>query len=260
MLDVFDRSGNSDSRGGFDACVLSASAIGNAQIVARTLGPDVETTITGHFSMGVLARLPAGPALAELRHAGLWAGYLPRAEIGANLFVQEMAPLEDGDRMVKVAVFAEQGLSPEDYSRLSVMIDDGRTSDTYIDTRIPLRDRRRLAGLRDELADVVRQIAQGDVADVTGSWGGFAVPPPRGETEPGRSKAQWQAHDNALQTLLDQPKPGHMAFYDFPYGAFEHGDLATTSSSSSRSFPTSFWSAPAPSRAWVRPTPRSRSW
>ncbi len=237
-LDTFDKDGKPSTRDGFDACVLSASAIGNAQIVARTLGRDLETPITDHFSMGVLTRLPAGTELAKLRHAGLWTGYLPRAEMGANVFVQEMRSLENGDRLVKVAVVAEQGSGPEDFSRLSVMIDDGRTSDTYIDTRISLRDRRRLGDVRDELADVVRQIAQGDVDDVTGSWGGFAVPPPRGETEPGRSKAQWQAHDNALQTLLDQPKPGCMAFYDFPYGAFEHeacthpvggeGDLATT--------------------------------
>ncbi len=236
-LDTFDQGGKVDTREGFDACVLCASAIGNAQIVARTFGQDVETPITDHFSMGVLARLPPGPELAKLRHPGLWAGYLPRPAMGANLFVQEMAPLDSGDRLVKVAAVAEQGSGPEDFSRLTVMIDDGRTSDTYIDTRISLRDRRRLGDLRDELAGVVRQIAQGDVEDVTGSWGGFAVPPPRGETEPGRSNAQWQAHDNAMQTLLDRPKAGCMAFYDFPYGAFEHeacthpvggdGDLAT---------------------------------
>lgn len=253
-LDTFDQAGNSDTREGFDACVLCASAIGNAQIVARTIGRDVETPITDHFSMGVLARLPPGAELAKLRHAGLWTGYLPRAAVGANLFVQEMRPLENGDRLVKVAVVAEQGSGPEDFSRLSVMIDDGRTSDTYIDTRISLRDRRRLGDLRDELADVVRQIAQGDVDDVTGSWGGFAVPPPRGETEPGRSNAQWQAHDNAMQTLLDRPEPGCMAFYDFPYGAFEHeacthpvggdGDLATTLDSELKELPNVFLAGP----------------
>jgi hypothetical protein len=237
-IDTHDADGKSETRDGFDVCILASSAIGNVQILGRTFGHDLETPITDHFSIGVLGRLPPGDELEEFRHPALWVGYLSRPQLAANLFVHEMKPMENGDRLVKVAAVAEQGAGPEDFSHLSVMIDEGRTSDTYVDTRISLRDRRRLGDVRDELASVIGQIAQGDLEDVTGAWGGFAVPPPRGGSEPGRNNAQWRGHDNALQTLIDQPGSGKIAFYDFPYGAFEHeacshpvggrGPLATT--------------------------------
>jgi choline dehydrogenase-like flavoprotein len=221
-VDILDADGNPETREGFDVCVLAASAIANVQILARTFAHDVETAVTDHFSLGLLARLPPGNELEGHRHKGLWVGYLPRPQLAANLFVHEMEPMENGDRLVKVAAVAEQGAGPQDFSNLSIVIDDGRTSDTYIDTRISLHDRRRLGDLRDELTSVMGQIAQMELEDVTGAWGGFAVPPPRGLSEPGRNNAQWRGHDNALQTLMDQPRAGIMAFYDFPYGAFEH--------------------------------------
>jgi choline dehydrogenase-like flavoprotein len=221
-VDMYDVRGELQTRDGLDACVLAASAIANIQILSRTFGHDVETSITDHFSVGALARLAPGNELEAFRHEALWTGYLRIPELSTNVFVQEMKPLEGGHRLVKVSAVTEQGPGPADFSKLTILIQPGRTSDTYIDTRISLADRERLAQVRAKILEVTSRIAQDELEDVTGAWGGFAVPPPRGETEPGRSSAYWRSHDNALQTLMDQRTTGKLAFYDFPYGAYEH--------------------------------------
>lgn len=221
-IQVVGPDGEKDERGDFVGCVLASSAIGNVQILANTLRAELETPITDHFCSGVLARFATGEPLEIFRHRKLWTGYLPAESLGANIFIQEMAPLDNGDRMVEVFAVIEQGASASDYSRLTCKPDESAAeSTTYIEARVSQSDSERLAAVTRETVEVATRISNQLLEDITELKDRAAVEStPRGHAPGGDER--WLSYESALQALVDQQEGGKLARFTFPYGAFEH--------------------------------------
>jgi choline dehydrogenase-like flavoprotein len=231
-IETVDTHGNTETQGAYNACVLASSAIGNVEILGRTLGRRVVAQITDHFAIGVVARLPPSEPLETFRHSKLWTGYLPAPELSANIFVQEQTPLENGDRMVELFALVEQGSKPEDYSTLTVEPHEGATSTSFIETRISSGDNVRLAEARRALFGLAERIAEQDLEDVTIAdrhRDNIVV-----EVDDSRRTAGYAdrdrigqdprmvSYDIAVHALVEQTAAGKIAEYHLPYGAVEH--------------------------------------
>lgn len=222
-VDVHDAAGNTYTRDGFHSCILASSAIVNVTLLGQALEHELTTQITDHFCAGALVRLSPGDSLDTFRHRKLWSGYIELPSLSTNVFIQEMAPLPDGDRMVEVFAVIEQGRRREDYSQLTVNPNlDGESSQTYIEGRVSATDRERLERVRQEVLTIANRIAQGALDDVTDERVEPEPPPHRRDPMRGREDDRWLAYENALQALIDQPAAGKLAQFDFPYGSFEH--------------------------------------
>jgi hypothetical protein len=201
-VDFVDRYGNYATRNGFAACILTASAICNVQILSQSLERPIVTSLTDHLSVGMLMRLPPADALHDFRHPNIWAGYLPRPELAANIFVQEIPAVMSDDRLVDVNAVVEQVGPPDEYSALSVTPDPGDGFATaQIIPSLSALDIQRLAEVRACIRELAAALADRPLR--------YAF-----DTES-------SSYDVALHAVAGRPA-GHCAFYRFPYGAFEH--------------------------------------
>jgi hypothetical protein len=167
-VEVATPSGGLVTREGLDACVLAASAIGNIQILANTIGESITTTITDHFCVGAYARVGPGEPLASPRHSMLWDGYRQLPSLSANLFVQQLPNHPNGDRMLSFLALIQQGASPRDYSELLVQPSSHQgLAAAHITTAVSAADRERVDEVRKEILRLASEISHGPVVDIT---------------------------------------------------------------------------------------------
>lgn len=199
---MVDEEGKIHDREGFTSCILSSSAIGNIRILAETFGHELETRITDHFSIGALLHLPPGNLMDEFKHQRLWSGYIPVPNLATNIFLHEMEPLPNGDRMMDICAVTEQGSTWSDYSKLTTIPDSHLgLSTTYVDSNITQKDKNRLFQVKKHLLMVINKIAGGIPDDLT------------------------KEDDLSYFRVLDEiqnSRTGTMSWYSFPYGSFEH--------------------------------------
>jgi len=221
-------------RGGFDACVLGASAIGNVQILAETFEQEITTTISDHLSVGAIVRLRTGTTLGVARHPKLWTGYQHLPVPGCNVFVQEMPPLPNGDRIVDINAVIEQGESSADYSTLFVVPERPTTQQyTHIEGKLSLADMNRVRLAVAAISGLANAMSDGDPIEYEDSGGGDY------------GQCLIRAKSNAAGSHKAVLYP-----YQFTYGAFEHessttpaggtGAVATTSTLEFRNLPGVF--------------------
>ncbi len=203
---------------GFDSCVLAASAIGNAQILAASLKRDIVTQVTDHFCVGGFVRLPKGPALAPFRHRMLWSGFVPVPELNMNLFFLERPPLPTGDRIVQIQGIIEQQGGLDSYSELTVELrPDGMRS--QIRARVSEADRALHVAAHIEVRQWMERLAGGKVVEIVcdvSSNSSTASQSYNGNTTP------WFGHDEALLAVTTADGSGVFSRYEVAYGAFEH--------------------------------------
>jgi hypothetical protein len=222
-IDLLDQQGDRYTRGGFDCCVLAASAISNVTLLGETLQQELRTRITDHFCAGALARLPPGNELDTFRHRKLWSGYIPAPSLATNVFIQEMMPTPSGDRLVEVFAVFEQGETQTDYGDLSVTPGHGgRSPRTYIEGKVSANDQDRLHRVGRHVLETVNSIANGPVEDISERDLEPEPPPYQRDVFRGREDARWLAYDQALDALVRQRTSGKVTRFDFPYGSFEH--------------------------------------
>ncbi len=218
-VDIETATGTLSTRQGFDACVLASSAIGNVQILARTMGEPIITRITDHFCVGLLARIEPGNSLGTFRHPMLWTGYRPVPSLSTNVFVLERPPLPNGDRLISLMAVIEQGSGPADFSTL--MAQPSSTGDmaaTHITTAVSPADLDRIGRVRHELLRQANEICQGSLLDITASHstGNSLV------GEFGGEDARRFGDGNAFRALLAHSQAGRAAQFELPYGSYEH--------------------------------------
>jgi hypothetical protein len=207
-VDLIDADGNAYTRSHFQCCVLAASAITNITLLSQILQHELTTRITDHLSVGVLARLPPGNALDMFRHRKLWSGYIPVPALAANIFVQERAPLYNNDRLVELFAVIEQGTGRADYSELrAAPAISGHAPRTSVTGRVSTSDRTRLIQVKRHLREIVNQMAEGVLDEVKNE---------------GQSSARYLKYDDAYHALTEQQLTGTFAWFDLPYGSFEH--------------------------------------
>ncbi len=222
-VDVETPTGTPSTRRGFDACVLASSAIGNIQILARTTGESITTTITDHLCVGALARIEAGESLGAFRHPMLWMGYRPVPALSTNVFVLERPALPNGDRLISLMAVIEQGSGPADFSTLMVQPSStGGMATTHITTTVSPADLDRVERVRHELLRQANEICQGSLLDITASYstGNAMVGACNGEGDD--EDVQRFGDGNAFRALLAQPLAGRVAQFELPYGSYEH--------------------------------------
>jgi choline dehydrogenase-like flavoprotein len=201
IVDVVAPDGTTGERGPFDACVLASSAIGNVQLLSRSLDREIETNLTDHLSIGGIVRLPPGRPLNEFRHRKLWAGYLPMPEVGANVFVREFEPLPGGDRLLDLHAVVEQESSDQGSSTLLARPRPGPdTYDTSITPTLCEADEAKLAQV------------QRRIRDVAGQFGG----------EPIRSTVESRSSIDDARKSIHAQASNSVAYYHIPYGEYEH--------------------------------------
>ncbi|MFF5176155.1 NAD-binding protein [Micromonospora sp. NPDC000089] len=194
-VEVVGPDGAPERRGPFDACVLAASAIGNVQLLSRSLDREMETNLTDHLCVGGLVRLPAGVPLNEFRHRKVWSGYLPVSELDANIFVREFEPLPNGDRFLDIHAVVEQDDSDQGSSTLLAS-----PTGTNITPVLSTADEQKLAAVQDRVRDIACAMGQESVRSETemrGTW----------------THAQESIHRQAAHSV---------AYYQLPYGEYEH--------------------------------------
>lgn len=191
---------------GFDVCVLAASAVGNVQLLAASLGRDIETSVTDHFSVGAIMRLPPGPPLTPFRHAMVWSGFVRLGEIGTNLFFLERPPLACGDRIVELNAVIEQQGGPDSFSELNVQVlPDGVHS--HIRAHASEASRASIDAARAEVRRWAERLLCGAVRDV--------------DRDRSSRDASWSDHREALEAV-STAAVGAYSEYEVPYGGFEH--------------------------------------
>ena len=95
-----------------DVCVLSAGAIGNVALLARSLEQPLAVPLCDHLCSGaVMAFHGAAPEVPAMRGEATLLGYLPDPAMRANLFFQELPPVPGGPRAIDAWVLAEQAPS-----------------------------------------------------------------------------------------------------------------------------------------------------
>ncbi|MBO3733109.1 NAD-binding protein [Glycomyces niveus] len=205
-----ERPSGTEWRRGFDACVLASSAVGNVQLLAASLGRDITTSVTDHFCVGAIVRLPPGPPLTPFRHAMLWSGFVPLPEIGTNLFFLERPPLASGDRIVELNAVVEQQGELRSFSELSVQVlPDGMRS--HIRARVSDASAALVDAARGEVRRWAERLAGGAVTEVVRDPSRSAA----------RGTASWSDHREALEAIA-AAAAGAFCEYEVPYGAFEH--------------------------------------
>lgn len=200
-VDVVSADGIPEKRGPFDACVLAASAIGNVQLLSRSLDREIETNLTDHLCIGGLVRLPAGSPLSGFRHKKLWSGYIPVPDLDANLFVREFEPMSNGDRYLDIHAVVEQQCSNQGSSTLLATPrcePDGVT--TYITPVLSAADERKLGEVQRRIHDVACSLSQESMHGGVGA------------------RSSW---DHAGEAIKRQPS-NSVAYYQLPYGEYEH--------------------------------------
>ncbi|MGF6881449.1 hypothetical protein ABIA39_002139 [Nocardia sp. GAS34] len=206
-IDLIDECGNAYTRSDFQYCVLAASAISNVTLLSQTLQQELTTHITDHLCAGALLRLPPGNELDTFRHRMLWSGYIPLPSTGSNIFVQERAPLPNGDRFVEIFAVIEQGRGRVDYSELTATPGKGgHAPRTYVTGKLSTDDRARVTEVKRQIRRIIDQIAEGVPEDVT-----------RRESEDALLK-----YDDAYSAVTEQRLAGTFAWFGHPYGSFEH--------------------------------------
>lgn len=190
-------------RSGFDAVVLGASAIGNVQIMAETFGQEISTTITDHFSVGALLRAASSIPLGGFRHSRLWAGYLSMPSLGSNIFVGEIQAMPNGDRILDINAVIEQGDGLSAYSTLTATPQLAREGPrTAIDARVSQGDENRINLIASKVLELASEIAnQKSLVCI---------------------ESKDKSYDNCMELLTSETRRDAIAFYRFPYGAFEH--------------------------------------
>jgi choline dehydrogenase-like flavoprotein len=211
------REAQTERRGGFDACVLAASAIGNVEILAGSLGRSITTAVTDHLCVGVFVRLPPGLPLAPFRHRMLWSGFAAVPEFGMNLFLLERPALPCGDRIVQLQGVLEQQGVPSSYSELAVrLLPEGVQS--HIRGNVPPMDRTRVVAAGGVIRRWAELLAAGRIVEVAPN----DSPTPSASREKRDSKDRWLGHDQALKAVRSASGARVFSQYQIPYGAFEH--------------------------------------
>jgi hypothetical protein len=204
---------------GFDGCILAASAIGNIQILARSLARDVRTKITDHFCVGAFLRLRAGERLAPFRHPKLWSGFARMPELGSNFFFLERPPLPNGDRLVEIMAVAEQQGGAQAYSDLLVERIGEDSLRTHVTANISERDKVRLDEVRRRTLQWAEAVADGSLAELRPC---AAVAAEAHSGMHNGSDARWLGHDAALAAIRTSDSSNVFSRFELPYGAFEH--------------------------------------
>jgi hypothetical protein len=204
---------------GFDACILAASAIGNIQILARSLARNIKTTITDHFCAGAFLRLPAGSGLAPFRHSMLWSGFANMPELNANIFFLECPPLPNGDRLVELYAVAEQQGGTNAYSELCVDLVGKDSLRTHIRAKISERDEARLNEVHRKTSDWAALLAGSSLEELRSRHGTAAEA--RSDKHNG-SDIRWFKHDAAQIAVRQSDRCNVYSRFELPYGAFEH--------------------------------------
>lgn len=100
-----------------DKLVLAAGAIGNAAILASSLGRQLRVPLCDHICVGAVVSFRSDtPVSPRILGEGALLGYVALPELQANLFFQELPPAGDGTRTIDAWVLAEQ--EPEAASSL----------------------------------------------------------------------------------------------------------------------------------------------
>jgi choline dehydrogenase-like flavoprotein len=197
IVDVTDPDGTPRERGPFDACVLASSAIGNVQLLSRSLDREIETNLTDHLSIGSLVRLPASRSLTEFRNRNLWVGYIPVPELEANIFVGE-EPGRNGDRILHIHAVMEQDPSDEGSSTLLAL--PRSQPEAHITPTLSEADEAKLVKLRHRMRDIAGLLGQESIHSPTESPGTLA---------------------QARETNTDLA-PKSVSDYRLPYGEYDH--------------------------------------
>jgi len=128
---------------GFDTCVLAASAIGNAILLARSLHQTLALPVSEHIGTGAFAPIES-PTDSLTYHQKLWHGY--RSSENANIFVQEIPPGLDEDHkkhVLDVSAIIEHD-SPSDSSGRLIVSPNGPS-------RFSLRVSRKITAVKQEI-------------------------------------------------------------------------------------------------------------
>nr|WP_281249526.1 GMC oxidoreductase [Lentzea xinjiangensis] len=198
IVDVTDPEGTPGQRGPFDACVLTSSAIGNVQLLSRSLDREVETNLTDHLCVGGLVRLPPGRPLTEYRNRKLWAGYLPVPELNTNIFVREFEPAPNGDRLLDIHAVVEQDASDEGSSTLLAL--PRSRPEAHITPMVSEEDEAKLVEVRHRVSALASLIGQ----------------------EPVRALAESPGTLDQARAAIATGAPNSVAYYRMPYGEYEH--------------------------------------
>jgi choline dehydrogenase-like flavoprotein len=143
--------------------------------------------------------------------------------MATNIFVQERAPLPNGDRLVEIFAVIEQGRSRADYSELTATpAEGGRASRTYVTGKVSANDRARVADVKRHVRQIVNQIAEGVPYDVTRQESEAELPRHDGNVSRGGKNARWLRYDDAYDAVTEHRLAGTFAWFGHPYGSFEH--------------------------------------
>lgn len=218
--DVEVASGDSHTRlSGFDACVLAASAIGNVQILARSLCRHILTTVTDHFCVGAFVRLRRGKPLTPFRHPMLWSGFAKIPELGTNIFFLDHPSLSNGDRLVEMMAVVEQQGGPARYSELTVRLLGEGANQTHIRAKVSAVDEDQLDQVRARVQRWAEALAGEAVEELRPL--GAAQPDSRTGKHDG-TDLRWFGYDAAREALVRSGRSNVFSPFELPYGAFEH--------------------------------------
>jgi hypothetical protein len=217
-VEMLENGDYAESRG-FDACVLAASAIGNVQILARTLARDIKTRITDHFCIGAFVRLQRGDILTPFRHPMLWSGFVRTPELSSNFFFLERRPLPNGDRLVEIMAITEQQDGPDAYSELMVERIGQHSLRTCVTATISEDDKSRLNEVRRKTGEWAEVLADCRVGELQPRAEG-AMEAWSGKHD--GSDKRWLGHDAALAAVWGSDRSNVYSGFELPYGAFEH--------------------------------------
>ena len=222
VVEVRDDQQPTRTLGPVDVCILAASAIGNVQVLARSVEDAVTTRVTDHLALGAIVRIHRGDSLGAFEHREIWHGYTPIPGVAGNAFVVELGALPSGERVVELLAVLEQGEGPEDYSVVTVGPEPrDPAASTSIATRLTTRDAETLAQAHQELVGLAETIAGAPVADVSVD-ADVGSPKRLGAGDPISAEARWSGRDDAFRAVVTHASADCVASFSFPYGSFEH--------------------------------------
>ena len=179
-----------------DVCILAAGAIGNAAILAQSLGQTLRVPLCDHICAGAVMSFrgdtPTRPAL--LGDATL-VGYTAAPGLQANLFFQERPQTNDGLRTLDAWVLAEQ--TPDSASTLICTPQAQGAASIAIEPRLTEPDRARTEAALAQAIATLERIA-------------------------GPARRVTSAADEPHAIQHAQTHPGEIARYERPLGCVDH--------------------------------------